>query len=132
MACLSAGVLESQEVVGNLWWPGNLSSTGQTQHEQVQHQAIVLHDEGRKLQPSDQPIGIGVGHVLIGNHNVVLGCDVVCNVVIQNQPQKPARQKLSQVALTYLVICAQSDIIRRAKLIMLHRTNVVTKSMTKV
>lgn len=89
MPDLGAGVLEGQEVIGNLRWASNLSGTSQSQHEQVQHQAIVLHDEGGKLQAPDQSIGIGVSHVLVGNHNVVFGCDVVSNVVIQDQPQKP-------------------------------------------
>lgn len=90
MSCLSASVLEGQEVIGNLRCASNLTGTSEAQHEQVQDQAIVLHDKGCKLQASNQAIGVGVGHVLVGNHNVVLGCDVVCNVVIQHQPQKPA------------------------------------------
>lgn len=90
MASLSAGVPEAQEVIGDLRGTSNLCSPCKTQHEQIQHQAIVLHDEGGKLQTPDQTIGVGVRHVLVGDHNVVLGRDVVCNVVVQDQPQKPA------------------------------------------
>lgn len=90
VARLGASISEAQEVIGYLRRASNLCGTCQTQHEQVQHQAIVLHDKGSKLQTPDQPIGIGVSHVLVGNHNVVLGSDVVSNIVVQHQPQQPA------------------------------------------
>ena len=92
VASLGAGVPEAQEVVGDLRGASNLCGSSQAQHQQIQYQPIVLHDKGSKLQTPDQTIGVGVRHVLVGDHNVVLGCDVVCNVVVQDQPQKPAKK----------------------------------------
>ena len=89
VARLGASISEAQEVIGYLRRASNLCGSCETQHEQVQHQAIVLHDKGSKLQAPDQPIGVGVSHVLVGNHNIVLGRDVVSNVVVQHQPQQP-------------------------------------------
>ncbi len=98
VARLGASISEAQEVIRYLRRASNLCGTSETQHEQVQHQAVVLHDKGSKLQTPDQPIGVGVSHVLIGNHNVVLGCDVVSNVVVQHQTQQPASSQSSVLA----------------------------------
>ncbi len=98
MARLDASISEAQEVIGYLRRASDLCGTCETQHEQVQHQAIVLHDKGSKLQTPDQPIGVRVSHVLVGNHNVVLGCDVVSNVVVQHQPQQPADSRSNVLA----------------------------------
>ena len=96
VASLGTGVPETQEVIGDLRWASNLCGPCETQHQQIQHQTTVLHDKGGKLQTPDQTIGVGVRHVLVGNHNVVLGSDVVCNVVVQNQPQQPAHKQTSR------------------------------------
>ena len=93
MACLSASISETQEVIGNLRWTSNFCGPCQAQHQQIQHQTVVLHHKRSKLQTPDQTICVGMRHVLVGNHNVVLGCDVVCNVVVQHQPEKPAKQQ---------------------------------------
>lgn len=57
-------VLEAEEIVGHLRRASHLAGTMQAQHKQVHHQAIILDDEGSKLQSPDDPIGVGVVHVL--------------------------------------------------------------------
>ena len=93
VASLGTGVPETQEVIGDLRWARNLCGPCETQHQQIQYQTIVLHDKGGKLQTPDQTIRVGMRHVLVGNHDVVLGSDVVCNVVVQDQPQQPAHRR---------------------------------------
>lgn len=61
---LSSYVLETEEVVWHLRGPSHLTSSVQTQHQQIHDQAIVLHDERGKLQASDDPVGICVVHIL--------------------------------------------------------------------
>lgn len=64
MGGLSADVLEAEEVVGHLRRPGHLTGPLQPQDQQVQHQAVVLHDERGELQPADDTVAVGVVHVL--------------------------------------------------------------------
>lgn len=61
---LGGSVLEGEEVVGQLRGPGHLAGPLQAQHQQVQNQTVVLHDEGGKLQATDYSIAVGVVHVL--------------------------------------------------------------------
>lgn len=64
MGSFGADVLETEEVVRHLRWPGHLTGSLQPQHQQVQHQAIVLDDERGKLQPTDDAVTVCVIHVL--------------------------------------------------------------------
>lgn len=61
---LCSTVLEAEEIVGHLWRSSHLAGTVKTQNEQVHHQAIVLHNEGGKLQAPDDAVRVGVVHVL--------------------------------------------------------------------
>ena len=45
VGALCGCVLEAEEVVWHLGWPGHLTGTVQAQHQQVHHQAIVLYNE---------------------------------------------------------------------------------------
>ena len=58
-------VLERQEVVRHLWRSSHLTGTLQTQHKKVEYQPVILDDERRKLQATDDAVRIGVIHVLI-------------------------------------------------------------------
>ena len=64
MGALGGHVLVCEEVVGHLRGPGHLGGAVQAQHQQVQHQAVVLHNEGCELQPTDDAVRVGVVHVL--------------------------------------------------------------------
>ena len=71
VAGLSLHVLVGEEVVGHLRGPSHLAGSLQPQHQQIQHQPVVLHDEGGKLQASDNAIRVGVVHVLWGHTHIV-------------------------------------------------------------
>lgn len=57
-------VLETEEVIGHLRWAGHLTGTVQAKHQQIHHQAVVLHDERGKLETPDDAVRVGVVHVL--------------------------------------------------------------------
>lgn len=42
---LGGYVLETKKVIGHLRGPSHLTGPVQSQHQQIHHQAIVLHDE---------------------------------------------------------------------------------------
>eukprot|EP00438_Fugacium_kawagutii_P036610 Skav217820 [mRNA] locus=scaffold889:237880:242886:- [translate_table: standard] len=85
-------ILEGQELVRQLRRTCNLGGSGQTQHQQIQHHAVVLEDKGAKLQTLDEAVGVGVVHVLVVDHDVVLRGHVIRNVVIHNEPQQSIQQ----------------------------------------
>lgn len=64
VSTLCSTVLEAEEIIGHLWRSSHFTGTVETQNEQVHHQPIVLHNEGGKLQASDDAVGVGVVHVL--------------------------------------------------------------------
>ena len=64
VGALSGRVLETEEVVGHLRRAGHLAGTVQAQHQQVHHQAVVLHNEGGELEPPDDAVRVGMVHVL--------------------------------------------------------------------
>ena len=64
VAGLGVHVLVREEVVGHLRRPRHLAGPLETQHQEIQHQSIVLDYERRKLQSSYYPIRIGVVHIL--------------------------------------------------------------------
>ena len=59
--------------------------------EEVDHEAIVLDHEAGELEAPDDPVGVGVVHVLVVDRHVVLGCHVVSDVVVHDQPEKHQR-----------------------------------------
>lgn len=64
MGHLSGNVLEAEEVIWHLGRPSHFAGTVQAQHQQVHHKPVILDNEGGKLQPTNNPIGVGVIHVL--------------------------------------------------------------------
>lgn len=56
MSSFSGYVLETKKVIWHLRGPSHLTGPVQSQYQQIHHQAIVLHNEGSKLQASDDPI----------------------------------------------------------------------------
>ena len=85
---LRARVAVVDELVGHLRRAGNLAGARQPQHQQVQHQAVVLRHERRELQPADKTVRVGVAHVLVRDDHVVLGGDVVGDVVVHDKPHQ--------------------------------------------
>mmetsp|Transcript_62206 Transcript_62206/g.196852 ORF Transcript_62206/g.196852 Transcript_62206/m.196852 type:complete len:623 (-) Transcript_62206:2053-3921(-) len=86
---LGLDVAEAEELVGHLRWTRELRGASEAEHEQVQHEAVVLHDEAGELQAADEAVAVGVAHVLVGDHHVVLRGHVVGDVVIHDQAQQP-------------------------------------------
>ena len=92
MGDLGVHVLEGEEVVGHLGWTSHLAGPVEAEDQEVHHEAIVLHYERGKLKSPDNSIGVGVIHVLVVDHHVVLGSHVVGDVVVHDQPQQPVEQ----------------------------------------
>lgn len=63
---------------------------GKRTHE---HESVVLEDKGRELEAADHAKGVDVRHVLVGEDRVVLGGDVVGQVVVEDEPQEPIEQR---------------------------------------
>ena len=92
MRDLCINVLETQEIVRHLRRAGHLRRTVQSQHQQVHHKSIVLDDEGGELQSTDYSVTVGVVHILVVHHHIVLRRHVIGNVVIHNKPEKSVKQ----------------------------------------
>mmetsp|Transcript_15454 Transcript_15454/g.29757 ORF Transcript_15454/g.29757 Transcript_15454/m.29757 type:complete len:203 (-) Transcript_15454:2932-3540(-) len=88
MPHLRLDITERDKLVRALRGSCEFGRTGQAKHQQVQHHTVVLRDEAGKLQAAQQAVRVGVRHVLVRNHHVVLRCHVVGNVVINNQAQQ--------------------------------------------
>lgn len=65
---------ERHEPCGTVGTGTPTRGAGQAQKQQVEHQAVVLGDEGGELQAADDAVRVGVRHVLVADHHVVLGC----------------------------------------------------------
>ncbi len=63
-------VLEGEEVIGHLWWSSHLAGALQPQHKKVQYQPVILDYKGGKLETTDDPVRVGVIHVLRGRGEV--------------------------------------------------------------
>lgn len=72
MGALCSTVLKAEEIIGHLWGASHFTGTMQTQDEQVHHEPIILHNEGSKLQASDNAVRIGVVHVLQSDNKKLL------------------------------------------------------------
>ena len=62
---LGRNIREREELIRPLRRPRELRGTGEPKHEQVEHQAVVLHDEAGELQAADEAVRVGVRHVLV-------------------------------------------------------------------
>ena len=82
-------VLEAQEGVGVLRRTRHFGGPVQAKDEEVEYEAIVLHNEAGVLDASDDAVQVGVVHVLVGDVDVVLGRHVVSDVLVEDQPQQP-------------------------------------------
>ena len=67
MADLRFDVGKGEVFVGALRNTGELACPRQTKDEQIQNKTIVLNDEARKLQSSDESVRIGMHHVLVAD-----------------------------------------------------------------
>lgn len=89
---LHVDIPEAEEVVRRLRRPRDLRRPREPEDEEVQHQPVVLVDERSELQAADQAVGVGVVHVLVVEHHVVLAGHVVRDVVVHDQPQQTGQQ----------------------------------------
>jgi len=85
---LHLDVVVGQKVVRQIWRSSHLGSSLQSKNQDVQDETIVLDDEGRELETSNQSIRVDVVHVLVVEHDVVLGRHVVSNVMIDDESQQ--------------------------------------------
>lgn len=93
MARLRHRVTVLEEVVGQLWRPCHFTCTLQAKDEEIEYEAVVLEDEGGELQASNHAMCIDVGHVLVGQRRVVLACDVVGQIVIQDETEETIEKR---------------------------------------
>mmetsp|Transcript_42357 Transcript_42357/g.95841 ORF Transcript_42357/g.95841 Transcript_42357/m.95841 type:complete len:242 (-) Transcript_42357:2172-2897(-) len=92
MLGLGGYVPEAEVVVRELRRPRDFRGPGEAQHQQVDHQSVVLKDEGRELQASDEAVRVDVHHVLEANRHVVFGRHVVGDVVVHNKTEEAVEE----------------------------------------
>jgi hypothetical protein len=92
MRALDLDVLIGEEVVGQLWRSGHLACAPQAEHEQVEHETVVLHDERGELQAAYDAVRVRVVHVFVVDHDVVLRCHVVGDVVVYDETQQAVEE----------------------------------------
>lgn len=92
MRALDLDVLIGEEVVGQLWRSGHLARASQTEYEQVEHEPVVLHDERGELQTAYDTVRVRVVHVFVVDHNVVLRCHVVGDVVVHDETKQAVEE----------------------------------------
>ena len=93
MAHLGGERAEREKVVRQIRRAGDLGGARQAQQQNVEHQAVVLHDERRELQAANEAVRVGVVHVLVVDDDVVLGRHVVGNVVVENETQQAVEER---------------------------------------
>ena len=81
-------VLEAEEIVGHRGRTRHFGRAVQPEQQQIQHQPVKLYHKRRELQPTQNSVVVRVVHVLVGQLDVVLGSDVVGDVVVHDQTQK--------------------------------------------
>ena len=93
MPDLRRAVSELEKVIRALRRTRNLAGTLQTEQQEVDDQTVILKDEGRELQTSNHAIAVGVVHVLVVELHVVLGGDVIGEVVVHDQAKEPVQER---------------------------------------
>jgi hypothetical protein len=81
------------EFVGVLGGAGELAGAVQAENEQVEDQAVELEDEAGELQALDNPVIIGVVHILEINNHIILRRHILGYIMIHNQPQEPTQKQ---------------------------------------
>lgn len=67
-----------------MWRSSHFAGSLQSKHKQIQYKTVVLCDERCKLQAPNYAVTVCVIHVFIIYDDVILGCHVISNVVIDN------------------------------------------------
>mmetsp|Transcript_3094 Transcript_3094/g.10261 ORF Transcript_3094/g.10261 Transcript_3094/m.10261 type:complete len:228 (-) Transcript_3094:2744-3427(-) len=93
MPRLRAHVPVRDELVRHLRRSRDFRGARETEHEQVQDQAVVLRHERRELQAADQTVRVRVAHVLVRDDDVVLRGDVVRDVMIDDQTHEAVEHR---------------------------------------
>lgn len=79
---------ELQEIVRHVRWTRHLARSLQAKDEKIQNEAVILHNERRELEASDDAVAVRVVHVFVIDVHVVLRRHVISNVVVDNQTQQ--------------------------------------------
>ncbi|KAI6750107.1 hypothetical protein HG531_007372 [Fusarium graminearum] len=110
MTRLGLTIAELQEVVGALRRASNLAGSLRSKQEKIQHKTIKLKHKCRELQTTDHTITVDMVHVLVGELNVVLGRDVVCQVVVHNQSQERVEKRKLHLLVHLGKLCLNHDV----------------------
>lgn len=65
MASFSRRITVLKEVVRHLWRTSHLAGALQTENQEIEDKAVVLENECRELQSTDQDKGVSVCHVFV-------------------------------------------------------------------
>ncbi|KAI3486863.1 hypothetical protein L1887_49501 [Cichorium endivia] len=93
VSCLGGGIAELEEAVGHVGRTCHLVGALQAEDEQIKHETVVLEYERAELQAADQAVRVDVRHVLEHDGNVVLGGDVVGQIVVHDESQQAIEQR---------------------------------------
>ena len=92
MADFGGRITVLEEIVGHLGRTSHLAGTLETEDEEIHNEAVVLENKRGELQSTDEAVGVRVGHVFIGQDRVVLGCNVVGQVVVQDESEETLQE----------------------------------------
>jgi hypothetical protein len=79
-------IRECHELMGVVVRTSHICGSVQTQDQQVKYKTVELHDETRELEPMQDTVDVRVVHIFVGDHNIVLACHVVSQIMVHDQP----------------------------------------------
>ena len=92
MADFSGRIAVLEEIVGHLRGTSHLAGALETEDKEIHDETIVLENERGELQSTDETVSVRVGHVLVVQHRVVLRCNVVGQVVVQDESEEALQE----------------------------------------
>mmetsp|Transcript_30637 Transcript_30637/g.99608 ORF Transcript_30637/g.99608 Transcript_30637/m.99608 type:complete len:435 (-) Transcript_30637:2259-3563(-) len=109
MPRLHRSVPERDELVRALRRPRNLRGAREPEHEEVEHEAVVLDDEAGELEAGDEAVRVCVAHILVRNDNVVLRRHVIRDVVVDDEAQQTVEHRQVHLLLELFKLGLQHD-----------------------
>ena len=110
MGSFCGHILETEEIIWHAWRTSHLTSSVETKNEEIKHEPVVLDDERRELETTENTVVVGVVHILVGELDVVLGSDVIGDVVIDNQSKKPIQQEHIDLLIHLVELCLDENV----------------------
>jgi len=92
MADFGGRIAVLEEIVGHLRGTGLFAGSLEAEDEEIHDETIVLENERGKLQSADETVRVRVGHVLVGQHSVVLSRDIVGQVAVQDESEETLQE----------------------------------------